>query len=411
LKVLLVCQYFWPESFRINELLLGLVRLGVDCDVLTGQPNYPTGKTFPGYQSFKLLEEHYGPISIFRVPIIPRGTSSSAFQLALNYISFIASASFLGPWVLRSNKYDVILVYGLSPILQAIPAIFLKGFKRCPWILWVQDLWPESIQASGYSVQTNTLRLLRLLVKWIYQSADLILVQSKGFIPHIQKLVPNRRIEYLPNTFFDLSKIDPIDDLEIEGMEKSFPVVFTGNIGNAQAVNVILNAAKMIQDRSDISIVLIGDGSQRNWVLREISRLGLDNLKCPGSLPVEMMPLIMDKAGALLITLVKDPVIELTIPSKLQAYLSAGRPIIGSIDGAGAEVIRESEAGVVVAAEDSIGLARAIIEMSNTSLAKRKVMGTRALKYYREVFSYDRVLNTLNHYLIKATDKSLSDMR
>jgi hypothetical protein len=146
---LIVTQYFWPESFRINEIALSLREQGTEVTVLTGKPNYPDGVVFPSYSAGGCAEESWEGLPVLRVPMRPRGTGS-ALGLVLNYLSFAASGSVFGAWMLRRRPVDVILVYGISPILQGIAAIVLKVFKRAPVVLWVQDLWPQSLEATGF---------------------------------------------------------------------------------------------------------------------------------------------------------------------------------------------------------------------------------------------------------------------
>src|SRR5690242_12868227 len=149
MRVLILSQHFWPETFRINEVAHSLREAGCEVEVLTGQPNYPDGAVFPGYRAFSSGREDFDGIPVHRVPLMPRGRSG-ALRLIGNYLSFIASASLVGPWRLRGRRYDVIFVYGTSPILQAIAALMLRLFKRCPVAVWVQDLWPQSLQVTGY---------------------------------------------------------------------------------------------------------------------------------------------------------------------------------------------------------------------------------------------------------------------
>ena len=180
MKVLVVSQYFWPEGFRINEVVRSLVEEGVEVDVLTGKPNYPEGVIFNGYRAGGCQVEAWAGATVYRVPLFPRG-ARGALRLALNYLSFVASGLIFGPWLLRKRQYDVVFVYGLSPILLAIPAIFLAWIKRRKLIVWVQDLWPESLSATGYVRNASVLRSVEWVVRWIYRHTDLLLVQSRAF--------------------------------------------------------------------------------------------------------------------------------------------------------------------------------------------------------------------------------------
>src|SRR5690606_36461991 len=181
MKVLVLTQYFWPENFRINEVARSLRDAGAGVTVLTGKPNYPEGCLYVGYGAWGTGREDYHGIPVFRVPMSPRGKGSAA-RLALNYLSFVLGASLFGPWLLRGRQVDVIVVYGISPILQGIAAIVLKLFKRCPGVLWVQDLWPQSLEATGFVRNHHALKAVEWVVRGIYRLTDLQLLQSPAFV-------------------------------------------------------------------------------------------------------------------------------------------------------------------------------------------------------------------------------------
>ena len=178
MRVLVLSQYFWPEGFQINHVVQSLVGRGIEVDVLTGKPNYPEGVVFDGYRAWGCQTEQWAGAGIYRVPLVPRGTKS-AVRLALNYLSFVVSGLVFAPWMLRARSYDAIFVYAPSPILQAIPALFLGRIKRCPVLLWVQDLWPESLVATGYVRSPRVLLAVERVVRFIYRRTDLLLVQSR----------------------------------------------------------------------------------------------------------------------------------------------------------------------------------------------------------------------------------------
>ncbi|MBM3204157.1 glycosyltransferase family 4 protein, partial [Candidatus Woesearchaeota archaeon] len=199
MRLLVISQYFWPESFRINELVESLVKRGVVVDVLTGKPNYPEGKIYSGYQAAGCMCEQWQGASVFRVPLFPRGVKSG-FRLILNYLSFTLSGAILGAWQLRNIKSDIIFVYAPSPLLQALPALFIGWIKRIPVVVYVQDLWPESLAATGYVRNPLVIRMVELLVKLIYRRSDLILVSSRPFKGSIERFSPSAEIVYYPNS-------------------------------------------------------------------------------------------------------------------------------------------------------------------------------------------------------------------
>ena len=374
MKILIVSQYFWPEEFTINEVAKTLVEKGNVVDVLTCMPNYPGGKTLSGYPAWKSQQENHQGVGIHRIPFLPRG--KSRWSLAINYLSFVISGLMFGPWMLRKKKFDVIFVYAPSPILQAIPAIFLGWLKGCPVVLWVQDLWPESLSATGYVQNRLLLKLVELLVRFIYSHVDLLLVQSRAFEESVCSLASGTPIIYQPNSvgkIFDELVIDEVP--YIDGFDKGFSVMFAGNIGAAQSVSVIVEAASILKQYTDIHFVILGDGSSREWMLKEAQQRELVNLHLPGRFPVETMPGFMQKASVLLVTLTDKSIFALTVPNKVQAYLAIGRPIIACLNGEGARIVVEAGAGLATPAEDAKGLAKTILNVYKLTPVERKNMG------------------------------------
>jgi glycosyltransferase involved in cell wall biosynthesis len=397
-RILVVSQYFWPEGFRINEVSRTLVEYGHELDVLTGQPNYPEGKVYPGYNFWKWAHEKVAGINVSRVPLIPRGKNSKV-RLALNYISFIIFGTIIGCWLKRRRKYDVVFVYGVSPILQALPGLFLGWIKRAPVVLWVQDLWPESLSATGYVKNRFVLWAVEQLVRFIYKHADLLLVQSHAFMEPVHKLASGTPIRYYPNSVdecFLLRTDQKIPDLP--GLNAPFSVVFAGNIGAAQAVHVIVEAATRLKDHPDIQFVVLGDGSCRLSMLEQVNKRGLTNLHLPGRFPLETMPAFMQKASALLVTLADEEIFAATVPNKIQAYMAAGRPIIACLNGEGARLVTEAKAGLAVSAENSERLAEAVLRMYHMTSAERNEMAVNAQAYYLAHFDHKKLCSKLIEY-------------
>ncbi len=395
MKVLVLSQYFWPESFRINEVVESLQRSGCEVAVLTGQPNYPDGYIFTGYRAWKSgKENHSTGYSIIRVPLIPRG-NAGAIRLTLNYLSFIFTAAIWGSWVLRGEKFDVVLVYAPSPILQAIPAVWLAWLKQAKLVTWVQDLWPESLSATGFVKSARLLKIIESVVRWIYRKNDLLLVQSKAFMQPVKTMAGRTKVVYHPNPG------------QSENMQKNavahaayklmpgFNIVFTGNLGSAQGLDTVLDAAELLKSYEDVKFVLIGSGSRSEWLQKEVLHRGLTNVKLPGRFKTESMPSIMTQASALLVSLTRHPILAMTVPSKLQPYLAAGRPLIASLDGEGARVVREAGAGLVCPADDADALAQAVLLLRDTSCEERARMGRAGQKYYLENYDPEILANRL----------------
>jgi glycosyltransferase involved in cell wall biosynthesis len=394
MRLLIVSQYFWPENFRINEIAKTLVEKGVDVEVLTGKPNYPRGTILPGYSAWGCQQESYQGINVNRIPLLPRG--GGGWRLALNYASFVLSGLIFAPWMLRGKKYDAIFVYAPSPILQAIPAIFLGWLKGCPVVLSVQDLWPESLAATGYVQNITVLKLVERVVRFIYKHTDLLLVQSRAFVEPVSALASGTRVMYYPNSV-DASFTMPATSTvpEVPGLGSGFSVIFAGNIGSAQAVGVIVEAAALLQKYPNIHFVILGDGSLREWMMQESRQRGLSNLHLPGSFPVETMPGFMQKASALLVTLADQPIFALTVPNKVQAYMAAGRPIIACLNGEGARLVLESGAGLAAPAENAIALADTILSLYRQTPVDRQIMGQNGRRYFQEHFNHDRLIDQL----------------
>jgi glycosyltransferase involved in cell wall biosynthesis len=385
MRVLVVSQYYWPETFRITEVVRALRDEGCEVLVLTGQPNYPGGLPFEGYSWWSMgCEEHDG-VTIMRLPLVPRG-DGRATRLVLNYLSFILSAAVLGPWLLRGRSTDVIFVFGMSPILQVIPAVWIAYLKKASLVTWVQDLWPESLSAAGFVRSQRILNLVSYVVRWIYRKSDLILVQSQAFIEPVQKMSETKPVRYHPNPGdFAFSDMKAEQECPFP-FEPGFNIVFAGNMGTVQSLDTIISAAEILQDDPNIRLVMFGSGSRAEWIKSEVYRRNLNNVLLPGRFPLSSMPSIMSQASALLVSLIKSPIMSQTVPSKVQTYLAAGKPIIASLNGEGARVILEAGAGVAAQAEDGQGLADAIRELKCLPQSELERMGKNARAYYESNF-------------------------
>lgn len=398
MRVLVVSQYFWPESFRINAIVESLLKRGIEVEVLTGKPNYPRGEFFSGYHAWGCQREVNCGIGINRIPLMARGRGG--LRLALNYLSFVISGLWFAPVMLRKRKFDVVFVYAPSPILQVIPAIFLGWLKGCPVVVWVQDLWPESLSATGYIQNRFIISAVRQLVRFIYRHTDLLLVQSRAFTAPARALAANVPIIYYPNSVDDTFAVAATGEPPaVAGLDQKFSVMFAGNIGAAQAVDVIVEAASLLKAYADIHFVVLGDGSCREQMLLAAQQRALTNLHLPGHFPVETMPAFMQKASVLLVTLADQAIFAATVPNKIQAYLASGRPIIACLNGEGARLVTEAEAGLATPAEDAQALARAVLQLYHLSPGEREKMGENGRRYYQENFNHACLVDDLIQHL------------
>ncbi|UCI34537.1 glycosyltransferase family 4 protein [Mesorhizobium sp. B4-1-4] len=387
LRVLVISQHFWPESFRINEVVESLRHQGCDVEVLAGQPNYPQGKIFEGYSAFGFgTETHPSGYLIHRVPVVPRGRGGGIRRI-WNYLSFVIFGGLLGPYLTRTKRYDVIFVYAISPILQGLVGAVFRRIKGAAHVIWVQDLWPESLEETGFIKNRWMLAAVERLTGFIYRRADLLLVQSRGFIGKIQAIVGDDvPIAYHPNPGDNPLAESASPESSSLKLPTGFNVVFAGNLGTAQALETVLDAASHIQD-PEICIVLVGSGSRSDWLRTQIERRRLSNVVLAGRFPAEMMPRILAQSSALLVTLKRSAAFGLTIPSKIPTYLAAGRPILACLDGEAAEIIREANAGITIPAEDSFGLSEAMVRLKNMPEEARESMGESGREYFKSHFA------------------------
>ena len=402
MRLLVVSQYFWPENFRINDLVAELVRRGHQVTVLTGLPNYPDGKVFQQFRDDPDRFSKYEGAEIVRVPMTPRG--QGGLRLMFNYLTFAVSASVIGLWKLRGRQFDVIFTYQVSPVTVGLPAALMRTVKRAPMALWVLDLWPETLQAVGVVRHAVVLQAVGKLVSFIYKRCDLILAQSKSFIPQIYKFARNNTLVlYFPSwaeSVFDMPHAVPADEVPLK--PGSFSVMFAGNIGDAQDFPAILAAAKILKPYSHIRWLIVGDGRMARWVADEVKRHDLQEcVLMLGRHPVERMPSFFKQANTLLVSLKDEPIFSMTIPGKLQSYLAAGIPVVAMLNGEGAGVVKNSQSGLTCAAGDHAGLAAAVLKLSEMTNEEREAMGRNGLAVSAREFNREALMNQLEGWLEK----------
>ncbi|ALP53218.1 glycosyl transferase family 1 [Candidatus Tenderia electrophaga] len=403
MRILVVTQYFWPENFRINDLIAELKQRGHELTVLTGKPNYPLGEVFPEFRRAPSLFSNYEGVEIFRVPMLRRARGS--VRLILNYLSFVLGGSLWGPWFLRKREFDVVFIYEPSPVTVALPAILLGRIKKIPVVFWVLDLWPETLAAIGVVRSPRLLRWIGHLVQFSYNNCDIVLGQSRAFIDGIAKYCSDKsKIRYYPSWAEDVfldNASEKANEIPVRG--RTFDILFAGNIGEAQDMPSILSAAELLKHDDGVRWIIVGDGRKSEWLKAEVERRGLaEKVLLLGRYSVDRMPSFYAHADALLVSLMSDAVFSMTIPGKLQTYLMAGVPVLGMLDGEGASAIRQAKAGFTCPAGDANGLAAAVKQLAAMPESERRDMGLNGRRYAQREFDRDMLISKLEGFFEEA---------
>lgn len=398
MRILLVTTHFYPEDFKANDMAFDLAARGHKVTVLTPIPDYPRGRYFDGYGIFKRRKETIKRVKIIRTFVTPRRDGSSKW-LALNYLTYTLFSILRSLSIGLTSRFDAVIVHETSPVTVGIPAVIVKKMQQLPLYFWVLDLWPESLQAAGNINNGKILRFFRHLTAWIYRNSDHILISSEGFRKSICDMGDfNDKIEFFPN-WVDSAFISSTDHKQpLPELPDGFNVVFAGNIGDAQDVPHILDAAEQLRD-TNINFVLVGDGRRREYAQEEIQRRGLSNVYLPGRYPLTSMPALFKKADVLFLSLKDSPIFALTVPAKLTAYMSAGKPIVAMINGEGADVIRRAGCGWTVPAEDSAALATTLRDVTKISADNLSAYGKAALEYCSAHYTLQGCMDRLNELL------------
>ncbi|HQB20559.1 MAG TPA: glycosyltransferase family 4 protein [Bacteroidales bacterium] len=393
-RILLVTQYFYPENFKSNDLAFEMSARGYKVHVLTGIPNYPTGKYYKGYSLFKRRKEVINNVVIYRSALIARGKGGGG-RLFVNYLSWAFCSSFRALFLALIHRYDLIIVHAPSPITQGIPAIIIKRIQKIPLYFWIMDLWPESLVSAGNINNKWILNRVNTLVKWIYKNSDKLLITSMGFKKSIlSKGNFEDKIVYFPNWGEDVLLTQ--NTFNIPLLPHGFRLMFAGNIGEAQDFESILQAALLLKENKNIHWVILGDGRKKAYVEDFIKKNSLEStLHLLGKYPLETMPNFFEKADVMLVTLKDEPIFNLTVPAKIQAYMAAKKPIIAMINGEGKEIIRNADCGFSVSAGDYKALAELVKEVSSMDKEILKRKGENGFEYYKANYTKTKCLDNL----------------
>ena len=387
MRILILSQWNPPEPASIpHAMARSLIQRGHQVLSITGFPNYPSGKIYPGYRQRLWRREEIEGVPVLRLPLYP-DHSRSGVRRALNFLSFAASASLLGP--ILSGPADVMWVYH-PPLTIGIPAWWIGLLRRVPFVYDIKDMWPETLVATDMMRSRTALAMLSRLARFVYARAAAITVVSPGFNRNlIGKGVPADKIYVIPN-WADEHVYRPVPPdqalADKYGFNGRFNVVFAGYMGFAQGLDTVIAAAQQLSDLPEVQFTLIGDGVDEARLQQMVIKKQVGNVRFLGRQPAERMPHFFALADVLLVHLKRDPLFEITIPSKTLAYMACERPILMAVAGDAADVVRDTGAGLTCPPQDAKALATAVRTLYTMSVAERERMG----KAGREAF--------LNHY-------------
>lgn len=395
MKILVICQYYKPEPFRISDICEEMVNRGHEVHVVTGYPNYPEGKLYDGYGKGKHIDEEINGVKVHRCFTIPRETGN--VKRLLNYYSYAISSTryvYSKECVAANGKsFDVVFCNQLSPVMMANAAIVYKKKYEVPAIMYCLDLWPESLIAGGIKRESVIYKFFHGVSKRIYKKMDKILITSRMFEDylHDEFNIDRKDVEYLPQYAEGIfEQIPPRTE------DGTFNFMFAGNIGAVQSVETIIKAAETLKDEP-VKFHIVGGGTD----LERLQKMGesMKNVIFYGRRSIEDMPEFYAKADAMLITLAADPVLSLTLPGKVQSYMAVGKPIIGAIDGETKTVIEEAQCGFCGKAEDADELVENIRRFIGDN-TDRFTLGENARKYYEQKFQEVMFMNRLETELL-----------
>ena len=387
MKILVVCQYYYPEPFRITDICEELVRRGHEVTVISGIPNYPMGSVYPGYKSKDRKNEIINGVKIHRCATIAR--KSGAIFRFLNYYSYVISSNL---YIRRFNEdFDVVFINQLSPVMMASCGLKYKKRHNKNALLYCLDLWPESLLAGGMKRESIVYRIFYNVSKSIYKEADFIYVTSEMFKEHLENEfgISEENMGYLPQYAEDLflGSVTHNEDAQETNL------LFAGNIGAAQDVKTILYAMNEIKTHKNINCHIVGDGSELDEIKSLSDELKLTQVFFHGRKELKDMPYYYSMADAMIVTLQDDEVLSMTLPGKVQSYMASERPIIGAINGETYRVVNSSGSGLCCHAGDYKSLSQIMLKMTNKQMCRE--MGIKAKEYYINHFSKEKFLNTL----------------
>jgi colanic acid biosynthesis glycosyl transferase WcaI len=383
-RILMITQWFDPEpTFKGLIFARELMRQGFDVEVVTGFPNYPGGKLYPGYKMRLLSREIIEGVAITRVPLYP-SHNHSGFGRVLNYASFAGSALIYG--LFFAKRADVIYTYH-PPLTVGISASLIRIIRRIPVVYDVQDLWPDTLKATGMFSNRIGLRLVAAVCRWVYRTVDHLVVLSPGFKRLLnERGVPLDKIDVIYNWCNEDAIDSPLGGVpaEFPGADR-FRILYAGNIGKAQALDAVLDAAEILKElASNVVFVFLGGGLAADHLRSRARGKGINNVVFLPAVPMSEVGTILNCADALLVHLRKDPLFDVTIPSKTQAYMAIGKPILMAVGGDAARLVTESLCGIVAESENAVSIAAAAVKLMASGPEARRLMSENAKRFYKE---------------------------
>lgn len=410
-RIGMISQWYDPERGSAalpGNIARSLLRRGHRVDVVTGFPNYPSGTVYPGYRIRPYQREVIEGVTVHRAPLYP-SHDSHPLRRATNFLTFAGSAS--GVALSKLGSADAVLVH-YTPATAAIPALTLNALRRKPYVIHLQDLWPQTVVSSGFLGESGAGRAERVLHRYcdaVYRHATMIAVTSPGMAEVVaSRGVARDKIVFVPN-WADEEAFRPVArnrELAGElGIDSEFTVMYAGNFGEFQALDVLIEAAKLLRERSDIGFVLVGSGVQEEHLRNMVAERNLTNVHFVGQQPFARMAEIMALGAVQVVSLQDLPLFRTTLPSKIQGTLAAGRPVIAAVSGDAAEVIERSGAGLVVTPGSAAELAQAIIGLSDSSPESLRSRGDASRRYYENHFSEQVIGDQLSDLLEFASSR------
>lgn len=397
LNILIVSQMFYPDNFRVNDISRELVKNGHRVTVLTGMPDYATGRVPRDCKGLKNRKVTWNGVNVIRCFAVQRRTG--VIFRALNYVTFLLSSTLKS--LSLKEKFDIVMCYQTSPVFMANAAAAVAKKQKIPFFLYNLDLWPESIKAWHVGEGNPLFKIVNKYSKWVYNRADLMGVTSKPFIKYNEDVnsVPKDKLVYLPQHSEDMN----LPEKEIGGGRTVFS--FGGNIGSVQNIECIIRAVSHLSDLENFSVEIYGDGSELENCKKLSAETGTDEkIKFFGRVQRETLWEKYENADAFLLTLKPEGIIGQTVPAKLQEYMSGARPVFASIEGAAEEIINEAKCGVCVPADDDKSLADAMKDFV-INREKYKDCGKNGREYYKENFTSEKFIGELEKYFCMLTEE------